>query len=103
MNKTKKKLHRNEVLQILGLHKDELASRYGVTRLGIFGSMARDEAVEASDVDVVIEMQKPDLFYMVHIKETLEEVLHCPVDIVHYRKRMNNFLKKKINKEAIYV
>jgi len=103
MNETKKKLRRKEVLRILGLHKDELASRYGVTRLGIFGSMARDEAAEASDADVVIEMQKPDLFYMVHIKEALEEALHCPVDIVHYRKRMNTFLKKRINKEAIYV
>jgi len=103
MNEMKTKPQREEVLRILGLHKDELASRYGVTRLGIFGSMARDEAAEASDVDVVIEMQKPDLFYMVHIKETLEEALHCPVDIVHYRKRMNSFLKKRINEEAVYV
>lgn len=103
MDVPKKKLHRQEVLRILGLHKDKLASRYGVTRLGIFGSMARDEAAEASDVDIVIEMQKPDLFYLVHIKETLEEALHCPVDIVHYRKRMNNFLKKRINEEAVYV
>lgn len=100
---TTNKLHRAEVLRILGLHKEDLASRYGVTRLGIFGSVARDEATEASDVDVVVEMQKPDLFYMVHIKEDLEEALHCPVDIVHYRKRMSDFLKKRINRDAVYV
>ena len=98
-----KNIHRAEVLRILGEHKEELASRYGVTRLGIFGSMARDEASVASDVDVVVEMKRPDLFYMVHIKEELEDALHCPVDIIHYRKRMNKFLKKRISSEAVYV
>ncbi len=97
------KLQRAEVLQILGLHKELFKSRYGVIKLGIFGSVARNEAVEASDVDVVVEMQAPDLFFMVHIKEELEKALHCPVDIVHYRKRMNDFLKKRINRDAVYV
>lgn len=103
MSKKRKMLDRAEVLRILGLHKNEFASRYGVTKLGIFGSMARDEAAKVNDVDVVVEMKKPDLFYMVHIKEELEEALHCPVDIVHYRKRMNEFLKKRINREVVYV
>jgi uncharacterized protein len=80
-----------------------LAKSYGVTKLGIFGSIARNEANETSDVDVVVEMKKPDLFYIVHIKEELGEALHCPVDIIHYRKRMNTFLKKRINNDAIYV
>ncbi len=103
MSETKKKLNRKEVLRILGLHKNDFADRYGVTKLGIFGSVARNESVEANDVDVVVEMNKPDLFYMVHIKEELEEALHCPVDIVHFRKRMNDFLKNRINSEVVYV
>ena len=74
-----------------------------MTKLGIFGSVARDEASDVSDVDVVVEMQKPDLFYMVHIKEELEDVLHCPVDIVHYRKKMNDLLKNRINRYVVYV
>ena len=97
------KLQREEVLRILGQHRVELAERYGVTRLGIFGSMVREETIQANDVDVVVEMEKPDLFFMVHIKEELEKVLHCPVDIVHYRPRMNGFLKNRINQEAIFV
>ncbi len=99
----KNKLQRAEVLRVLGSKKDELTSNYGVTKLGIFGSIARDDASKTSDVDVVVEMEKPDLFYMVHIKEELEEALHCPVDIVHYRKRMNDFLKKRIKRDVIYV
>ncbi len=103
MKKKENRLYRADVLRILSLHRDDLATRYGVTKLGIFGSVARDEATEVSDVDVVLEMRKPDLIYMVHIKEELEKALHRQVDIVHYRKRMNEFLQKKIHKEAVYV
>ena len=103
MSEIQHKLRRETVLRILGLHRDDFARRYGVTRLGIFGSVARNETNEANDVDVVVEMEKPDLFFLVHIKEELEEALHCPVDIVHYRTRMNNFLRKRINRDAVYV
>jgi uncharacterized protein len=92
-----------EALEILRKHKQELAEKFGVTRLGIFGSVARDEATEESDMDVVVEMTKPDLFFMVHIKEKLESVMHCPVDIVRYRDRMNAFLRRRIDEEAVYV
>ncbi|HFD31511.1 MAG TPA: nucleotidyltransferase [Gammaproteobacteria bacterium] len=103
MVEQKKVLDRDEVLRILGQHRNDLATRYGVTRLGIFGSVARGDVTAAGDVDVVLEMENPDLFYLVHIKEELEKALHCPVDVVHYRARMNNFLKKRINQEAVYV
>jgi predicted nucleotidyltransferase len=96
-------MNRTEVLQILARHQEDLAHRYGVTRLGIFGSVARGEATETSDVDIMIEMEKPDLFFMVHIKQELEDALHCPVDIVHYRPHMNSYLKKQINKDGVYV
>jgi predicted nucleotidyltransferase len=54
-------------------------------------------------VDIVVEMRKPDLFYMVHMKEMLENEFQRPVDIVHYRDKMNAFLKERINLEAVYV
>jgi len=50
---------------------------YGINKLGIFGSVARGEQKEGSDVD--------------------------PVDIVRIRKSMNNLLKKRINKDGLYV
>jgi len=40
---------------------------------------------------------------LIGIKQDLEEQLNCPVDIVRYRDRMNEFLKKRIDKEAVYV
>ena len=77
--------------------------RYEIIRLGIFGSAARDDMNEESDIDVVVELGKPDLFYLVGIKQDLEEKLRRRVDIVRYRDTMNGFLKKRVDKEAVYV
>jgi uncharacterized protein len=95
-------LKRSKVLEMLHQLKPTLAERYGVTRLGIFGSVARDQATEVSDVDVVVEMT-PDLFAMVHLKEHLQSALQVPVDIVRYRVTMNPRLKQRIDQEAVYV
>ena len=98
-----KRLRREEVLEVLHRYKQEFERRYGVTALGVFGSVARDDATETSDVDVVVRLRDPDLFSLVHIKETLEQAFDGPVDIIHYRERMNAFLKDRIDQEAIYV
>jgi len=95
-------LNRSDLLATLRQLKPLLMETYGVTRLGIFGSVARDEASATSDVDVVVEMP-PNLFSMVHLKEHLQESLQVSVDLVRYRPHMNAFLKQRIDQEAIYV
>ena len=97
-----KKIRCQEVLEILRKYSGDFRKCYGVTKIGVFGSVARDRATTASDVDIVVEMESSDLFYLVHIKEILESELHCAVDIVHYRSRMNTFLKNEINRGAVY-
>ena len=92
-----------DVLRILGSHRGDLADRYGVIRMGIFGSVARNEASNNSDVDIVVETQVPDLLMMGNLKEDLEQLLQRKVDLVRYRARMNPFLKKRIDNEARYV
>jgi hypothetical protein len=94
---------RDAVLHELGKRKSEFELRYGVTRLGIFGSVARGEMRDDSDVDVVVEMREPDLFFLVHIQETLEQDLKRSVDVIRYRPRMNKYLKARIDREALYV
>ncbi len=94
---------RDETLEILRRYKSDLSERYGITALGIFGSVARGQQQATSDVDVVVKMRDPNLFVLVHVKEELEEALHEHVDIVHYRERMNAFLKRRIDQEAVYV
>jgi uncharacterized protein len=96
-------LQRDHVLAMLRQAAPDLRCKYGVTRLGVFGSVARDEATAASDVDIVLELCVPDLFTMVEIKEDLEGLFSCSVDLVRYRDRMNPYLKDRIDREAVYV
>ena len=56
-----------------------------------------------SDIDVVVELEKQDLFALMGIKQDLEEALSQPVDVVSYRENMNKFLKNRIQEEAVYV
>jgi predicted nucleotidyltransferase len=83
--------------------KHEASSRYGIVSLGIFGSVARNQAINGSDVDVVVEMEKVNPFQMVHLKDDLEQIFGVRVDLVRLRKNMNEFLRKQIERDAIYV
>jgi len=95
-------LSRDDILQELRNHLPQFERLYGVIRIGVFGSVARDEPRKNSDIDVVVEMKEPDLFYLVHIKETLEKDLQRPVDVIRYRDKMNPYLKTRIDREACY-
>ena len=71
--------------------------------MGIFGSVARGEQTEDSDVDVCLETSNPNIFALVHIKEDLQNLFGCPVDIVRMREKMDALLRNRIEKEGIYV
>jgi uncharacterized protein len=93
---------KKEIIEILRDYKKEYAGQYNIVSIGLFGSVARDESSEGSDIDVVLHILQPDLFTLAGIKQELEERLHSSVDIVTYRDHMNQFLKKKIDQEALY-
>ncbi|MFV1976799.1 MAG: nucleotidyltransferase family protein [Candidatus Scalindua sp.] len=96
-------MSRSDILKILKEFKETHAEEYGILLMGIFGSIARDQATEKSDVDIFLKTKTPDPFNIVHIKEELEEKLHQHVDIVRLRDSMNPSLKSRIEKEAVYV
>ena len=79
------------------------ADNYGITRMGIFGSVARNEQTENSDVDIYVEGELRGFFVLSGIKCELEELLGCKVDIVRLRKQMDSFLRDRILEEGIYV
>jgi predicted nucleotidyltransferase len=76
---------------------------YGISRMGVFGSVARDEQNENSDIDIYYEGLPLSLFKMHALKEELEKILDINVDIVRMRDSMNQLLKKRIKKEGLYV
>jgi len=94
---------RDEILNILRKYKNNNLNKYGILELGLFGSIARDQASSNSDVDICIKTKTPDMFALVHIKDELQEILSNSIDIVRIRDKMNPYLKSRINKEAIYV
>jgi predicted nucleotidyltransferase len=93
----------SEILLKLKNYKEKASNKYNVKRIGIFGSYARGEATETSDIDIVIELDAPELFKSVHIKKDLERLFAKHVDIIRKRKNMNPFLKKRIEKNVLYV
>lgn len=95
-------IHSTDVIQKLRHLKPELEQRYGVTRIGVFGSVARNEAHSDSDIDIVIEMA-PDLLKRASLKAELELFFGKNVDVVRYWHGMNRFLKTRIDREAVYV
>jgi predicted nucleotidyltransferase len=96
-------MQKNQLLALLKEFKENHQQEYGINLLGIFGSFSRDEAKQGSDVDVVVQLSKQDLFNIIGIKQDLESILHLSVDVVSYRSNMNFFLKKRIDRDAIYV
>lgn len=84
-------MKRNEALKILSAHRSEFA-RFKVKSLSIFGSVARDQAREDSDVDLLVEF--------LDFKEFLEGILKARVDLATER-TLKKQLREQILKEAI--
>ena len=74
-----------------------------VEKVLLFGSIMRGTSREDSDIDIVVELIKPDLFYLIGIKQAVEDALGSKVDVVRLRDKMNESLRYRIERDAIYV
>ena len=92
----------NEYLQILKNFKALKAAQYGIVRIGIFGSVARGEQSEDSDIDICVDLSIPSMFNLVHIKDDLQQLFGCSVDIVRLRQNMDAMLLRNIIEEGVY-
>lgn len=92
----------DEYVSLLQSHSDELRLEFGVRSLCIFGSVARNEQHEESDVDICVEMQ-PKIFLLIALKDKLEQLLGCQVDVVRRHRNMNPILEEEINRNSVYV
>lgn len=76
-------MDRQEALLLLGAHRDEMAREFGISRLALFGSTARGEAREDSDVDVLVSFDGgATLRRYMGLSRYLEALLRHPVDLV---------------------
>ena len=92
-----------DCIQKLSDFKAVFSQKYGITKLGVFGSVARKENTEGSDIDIVIEVERPTLQLMYELKEALKALFACEVDLVRFRDSLRPLFKSNILKDVIYV
>jgi uncharacterized protein len=93
-------MNRDEILKMLEENR-EVIRGFGVRRLGIFGSYARGEQKEASDMDFLVEFDDATLQNYLNLKEFLKQLFQCPVDLV-FADTVKPRLKPIIFDEVIY-
>lgn len=96
-------MEREKIIQVINSQLPFLKERYNVKSLGIFGSIARNEANEESDIDIVVEFESPIGFLdFIRLEIFLTKILQRKVDLIS-KKAIKPILKESILKEVIYV
>jgi len=96
-------MKRDELIGFLSAHQAELAERFGVRSLALFGSIARDEARPDSDVDILVELRDtPGLPEYMGLKFWLEDRLGRQVDLV-MKGALKSWARPIVEAEAIRV
>ncbi|TSA24256.1 nucleotidyltransferase domain-containing protein [bacterium] len=96
-------MNKKAILRLLRSYKENSNYKDNILIIGLFGSYARNGASALSDIDVFVTLKTPKMFDVIGIKQDLEELTDCNVDIVLLRPLMNQFLKEKISHEGLYV
>jgi len=90
-------MNKQEIIQIIQKRKPELTMRYGVSRLGLFGSYVKNQQRKKSDVDILVQFNRDiDLFDFIDLREYLENQLNTRVDLV-----MESALKPNLGKRIL--
>ncbi len=91
----------DDIKSTLKKHKIELENRFKVRKIGVFGSYAREEEANTSDVDILVDLNEPIGWEIIDLKEFLESILGMEVDLVTL-KALKPELSDTILKEAVY-
>jgi len=92
-----------EIKKIISKHKKELKEKYGVKEIGVFGSLVRGELKEESDIDILVEFEKPiGLFKFLELEEYLSNLLGKKVDLVS-KKALKPHIGKYILEEVVII
>jgi hypothetical protein len=106
MAETKTSFNKTEAttyMAVIKKSKRDLRERYGVRRIGIFGSYAKNKQHRKSDIDILVEFEKEiDLFDFLDVKDFLEKILKKRVDLV-MKTALKPNIGKRILKEVRYV
>ena len=90
---------REKILHILDQEKPFLREKYGVEKIALFGSFARNLADETSDVDLVVHLSRPLGFEFVQLADYLESKLGSSVDLITY----NSLKRGELNPRRAHI
>lgn len=94
---------KEEYIELLRDYFQNKAKAYGVVRMALFGSVARSEQTDSSDIDVAYE-GKADILLRCRMKQELEALFGCKVDIIRLRKQLvDTAFLQNISKDLLYV
>lgn len=96
-------LGRDQILSMLKVYYLCNKNAFGIERIGLFGSFARNEGRADSDIDIIITLSKPDLLQYSAITNQLETVFGRHVDLISSKAILSESFKAQLDKEAIYV
>ena len=91
-----------EYIELLVAHAEELQTRFGITSMRLFGSVARGDHHEGSDVDIFVTMP-PKFFNYIEAAQYLEQLLGCHVVLISDHKNLRPFFKKQIEQDGINI
>ena len=93
----------DEVLHYLSENKLEFQEKFGITRIGVFGSVARGEQTSCSDIDMVVEMdpRRKNLHNFLQFKRHLESTLELSVDI-GFEHTLKPSARESVKKQIVY-
>lgn len=92
-------MNKEEVQRTLNEHKAYIAEAFSVEKIGLFGSFARDEQTEESDIDLLVEFKQPVGFEFIELKEYLESLFQKRVDLVTAN-ALKPFMKEQVMNEV---
>lgn len=93
-----------EIKQVLRKHQEALQQKCGVKRIAISGSYARGEQREISDIDVVVEFEKPIGLKFFELADYLEQILGVKVDLLTPNAlKQKPLLWKSVKEDLVYV
>jgi len=89
-------------IKLLQQHSDVLRTKYGITMMCLFGSVARGEQHEGSDVDLFVEMP-PRLYNAVAASDYLEQLLGCKVDLVRNHQHIRSSFLEQVKQDGVQI
>ncbi|MDE7438453.1 MAG: nucleotidyltransferase domain-containing protein [Muribaculaceae bacterium] len=92
----------SQYIEILKENLPRIQNEFGVTALSVFGSMARGDNTDDSDIDIFVEMP-PKIFLMSGLKDFLESILTVSVDLIRKHSHLSSKFQNQISRDAITI